>query len=238
MSSVQKLDSPPKPTREKAREEERKASEREKAREEGAGAAGTTDVSISSLDQLEENRMVGKAERDLLNFILTNGTTPMNFESDSEFYQGEDPEARQTVFDFISASMEGSSFSNSIYWKIYEEYSGKYYDGDSQEDMVKSLMDNPDRTVAYVTSQLCTPRYELSVKNFTDSLMSNDSWLVKYVPRAILVYQEKRLEDRISGLNRELAAASAEDQTAIMKRIMTLQRAKKAVKVKLGREKE
>ena len=225
-------------TREKAREEERKASEREKAREEGAGAAGTTDVSISSLDQLEENRMVGKAERDLLNFILTNGTTPMNFESDSEFYQGEDPEARQTVFDFISASMEGSSFSNSIYWKIYEEYSGKYYDGDSQEDMVKSLMDNPDRTVAYVTSQLCTPRYELSVKNFTDSLMSNDSWLVKYVPRAILVYQEKRLEDRISGLNRELAAASAEDQTAIMKRIMTLQRAKKAVKVKLGREKE
>ena len=68
--------------------------------------------------------------------------------------------------------------------------------------------------------------------------MSNESWLVKYVPRAILVYQEKRLEDKIIGLNGELKTASVEGQTAIMKRIMTLQRAKKAVKVKLGREKE
>ena len=240
-------------TMERAQEERRKAKEREMARNEGTPEAGdaepagenvpvrqtgTVDASVTTIEQLEENRTVGKAERDLLNFILTNGTSPMNFESDSEFYQGEDPEARQTVFDFISASMDGSSFSNSIYRKVYEEYSEKYYDGDAQESIVKSLMDSPDRTTAYVTSQLCTPRYELSVKNFTDSLMSNESWLVKYVPRAILVYQEKRLEDKIIGLNGELKTASVEGQTAIMKRIMTLQRAKKAVKVKLGREKE
>ncbi len=232
----------------KAREEELKEAERARRRveaglppeiqDEAPAAAEDSPVPAASLEQMENDRVVGKAERDLLGFILTYGTYPMKFESDSEFYQGDSEDEMQSVFDFITASLGESSFSNSVYKKVYDAYGNLYYEGYSQEAMVKTLMDGPDREAAFVASQLCTSPYELTVKNFKDSLMSVESWLVKFVPRAILVYQGKRIESMLGGLSRELESASAEEQIEIMKKMTTLQRASQNIKVKLGREKE
>ncbi len=144
----------------------------------------------------------------------------------------------QTVFDFIDASLEDPTFENSIYRKIYETYAELYYEGDSQTEIVKALLDSPDRNTAYVAAQLSAPPFELTVKNFSDSLMSVESWLVKYVPRAILVYQEKRVEERLALLNEELRTLPPEGQEPIIKKLMTLQKAKRSINVKLGRDKE
>ena len=196
----------------------------------------------TGLDALIDNRIMGTAERDLLNFILTYGTTKLEFSSDSDFYTGSDEET-QTVFDFIDQALEGdkSGFSNSVFQRAYEAYSKDYYDGYSQEEIVKRLMDGQDRDVAYVAAQLSTDeRYDLSIDNLRNSMMAKTSWLTLYVPKAILVFQKCRLENREEMLReslRQAQSASAADRIMeIMQDILKVQKALKVVKVRLGRE--
>ncbi len=196
----------------------------------------------TGLDALIDNRIMGTAERDLLNFILTYGTTKLEFSSDSVFYTGSDEET-QTVFDFIDQALEGdkSGFSNSVFQRAYEAYSKDYYDGYSQEEIVKRLMDGQDRDVAYVAAQLSTDeRYDLSIDNLRNSMMAKTSWLTLYVPKAILVFQKCRLENREEMLRESLRQAqSASDGDRIMEimqDILKAQKALKIVKVRLGRE--
>ena len=186
---------------------------------------------------------MAKAERDLLNFILTYGTTRLEFQSDSDFYI-EDEEERQTVFEFISQALEadGTVFANSAYQATLDAYSDLYYEGYSQDEIVKRLLDGADRTVAYVTSQLSTDeRYELTIKNLRDAMMSKGSWLTKYVPKAILVFQNCRLEDREYKLKEELrkaqTVADTDREERLLLEIHKVGKAIKAVKVRLGREK-
>lgn len=197
----------------------------------------------TGLDALIDNRIMATAERDLLNFILTYGTTKLEFQSDSVFYSGSDEDAL-TVFDFIGQALEGdnSQFANSVFRKVYEAYSKDYYEGYSQDEIVKRLMDGEDRDMAYVAAQLSTDeRYDLSVKNLRQSMMSKGSWLTIYVPKAILVYQQSRLEDKENELKERLGeaqAASDDDRVLeIMQEMLKVQKALKMVKVRLGREK-
>ena len=197
----------------------------------------------TGLDALIDNRIMATAERDLLNFILTYGTTKLEFQSDSAFYSGSDEDAL-TVFDFIGQALEGdnSQFANSVFRKVYEAYSKDYYEGYSQDEIVKRLMDGEDRDMAYVAAQLSTDeRYDLSVKNLRQSMMSIGSWLTIYVPKAILVYQQSRLEDKENELKERLGeaqTASDDDRVLeIMQEMLKVQKALKMVKVRLGREK-
>ena len=197
----------------------------------------------TGLDALIDNRIMATAERDLLNFILTFGTTKLEFQSDSAFYSGSDEDAL-TVFDFIGQALEGdnSQFANSVFRKVYEAYSKDYYEGYSQDEIVKRLMDGEDRDMAYVAAQLSTDeRYDLSVKNLRQSMMSKGSWLTIYVPKAILVYQQSRLEDKENELKERLGeaqTASDDDRVLeIMQEMLKVQKALKMVKVRLGREK-
>ena len=195
------------------------------------------------LDALEENKIMAKAERDLLNFILANGSTLLEFQSDSEFHS-EDEEDAQTVFDFISQAIEadGISFVNSVYKTTYDAYSEAYYEGLSQDEIVKRLLDGPDRNVAFVAAQLSIDeRYDLSIKGLWDAMMSKGSWLTKYVPKAILVFHACRLEDKEHSLREDLknaqTACDQDREVEIMKDLMRVRKAIKAVKVRLGREK-
>lgn len=197
----------------------------------------------TGLDALIDNRIMATAERDLLNFILTYGTTKLEFQSDSAFYSGSDEDAL-TVFDFIGQALEGdnSQFANTVFRKVYEAYSKDYYEGYSQDEIVKRLMDGEDRDMAYVAAQLSTDeRYDLSVKNLRQSMMSKGSWLTIYVPKAILVYQQSRLEDKENELKERLGeaqTASDDDRVLeIMQEMLKVQKALKMVKVRLGREK-
>ena len=244
-------------TRSKRLMEEKKAADRERRQAQAASVASTgsaTDaapvaepveatVQRTGLDALIDNRIMATAERDLLNFILTYGTTKLEFQSDSDFYSGSDEDAL-TVFDFINQALEGdnSGFENSVFRKAYEKYSQDYYEGYSQEEIVKHLMDGEDRDVAYVAAQLSTDeKYELSVKNLRQSMMSRGSWLTLYVPKAILVFQQSRMENRDSELKEQLqeaqTASDGERVMEIMQEMLKVQKALKLVKVRLGREK-
>ena len=207
------------------------------------GLSSTAAPATDDLSSLEENPIMAKAERDLLSFILTYGTTNLEFQSDSEFYS-EDEEDVQTVFEFISQAIEadGTVFANKAYQDTYDAYSEEYYNGYSQNEIVRHLLDGEDRIVAFVAAQLSTEeRYELSIKNLRDAMMSKGSWLTKFVPKSILVFQACRLEDKEHSLKEDLKEAQnngdQDHEMEILKSLVNLRKAIKTVKVRLGREK-
>lgn len=191
------------------------------------------------IEALENDSIMGKGERGLLNFVLTDGTSKLVFETDAP---DEKEEEAPTVFDYISQALEDDDveFTNDIYRNIWNAYSKEYYDGYSQEIIVRHLLDSEDRQVAFVTAQLSNDeRYKLSVKDLRDSLMSHDSWLAKYVPKAILVFQSCRLDRRLTDLRNQLEAFQKEgdesSQPKVMDEIMRLQKLQLTVRQRLGR---
>lgn len=184
-----------------------------------------------------ENKTLAQAEADILFFLLMYGKDNLDFESDSEFYPGDD-DSRQNVSDFIRASFtDGSQMVNSVYARIFEEYFRQYDEGKTQEQILKALLDSPDRQMADVCSGISTRKYQLTVDRFENSLTATSSWLVMFVPKAIMVYAQKRIQDRIESLRRKLPDASQNEEAAILENIVKLQSALRRVKQKIGREK-
>ena len=187
---------------------------------------------------LEEDKILAPSERELLTFILQYGRTPLQFETDSEFF---DPEGAQTVADFIDSALSSDDihFGNKAYEATYNAYFGLYDQGLEQDALVLALLNGEDRTVAQVAGDLATEKYELTVHNFTDALTTTDSWLVTYVPKAILVYHDKRIQAQQAEISRKLkSGVSTEEAVQLMTRLTRLNEIKKTINIKIGRLKK
>ena len=227
-------------TREKIQGEERTQAQREAVRarrEEEAPRPQESTYSppVNELRALEtQSPLLAPSERELLGFILRDGSTPLMFESDSEFY---DPDGAQTVAEFIDTALagDGIAFENEAYHRTYESYFALYDEGKRQDEIVRDLLNGPDDTVRFVVSQLADDKYELTVKNFQASLTTRDSWLTNFVPKAILAYHIKRLQADQAVLTRELATAGADRQREIFSALERINELKKRINIKLGR---
>ena len=228
-------------TREKIQGEERTQAQREAVRarrEEEAPRPqeSTYTPPVNELRALEtQNPLLAPSERELLGFILTDGSTPLTFESDSEFY---DPEgSTQTVAEIIDTALasDGIEFANDAYRRAYEAYFALYDAGKAQDEIVRDLLNGPDDDVRFVVSQLSDDKYELTVKNFQAALTTRDSWLTNFVPKAILAYHIKRLQSDQAVLTRELATAGTDRQREIFTMLSRINELKKTINIKLGR---
>ena len=226
-------------TREKIQGEERSQAQREAVRarreEEGRPQESTYTPPVNELRALEtQNPLLAPSERELLGFILTDGSTPLTFESDSEFY---DPEGTQTVAEFIDMALSGDgiAFANDAYRRTYDAYFDLYDAGKKQEEIIRDLLNGADDAVRFVASQLSDVKYELTVKNFQAALTTRDSWLTNFVPKAILAYHIKRLQSDQTVLTRELATAGPDRQREIFASLERINELKKKINIKLGR---
>lgn len=211
-----------------------------------SGAAGTQVQSRTEPEEpapvqewTEENRLLAPSEKDLLSFLLTHGCDELDFPSDSEYYSG-DEDFKPSVADFIRDALEadGTKMANSAYAAVYDAYMALYDEGLAQDDIVKRLLDSPDRTVASVAAQLSTHKYMITVKAFENALTTVPSWLAAQVPRAIMCYADCRISDRLEQLRRTLSEElSPEVQTASMQEMVKLQAARKRIRKMIGREK-
>ena len=242
-------------TREGMIEEARKEREREQRRDEAAirrgelpPPPGIEDIpgvaefrrlpEAPRLSTLEEDAMLAPSEQELLRFILRDGRTPLEFATDSPFYAGEDT---RSVAVFIDEALAADDlvFSNSCYRKVYDAYFELYDRGMDQDAIVRALLDRPDRAVAMVTGELLEEKYQLTVKSFSNSMTARGSWLVNYVPRAILAYQDKRMQKEGAQLAADLKAATGmEEQIRILKRIENVNSIRRMLQNKLGRDKK
>ena len=247
-------------SRQKMIEEERKEAERERIREERAEANAVVPevsvnadvapsqvvpeqpVPVTSAPVGFESPVLQPSEKDLLGFILRNGMSPLEFESDSPYYE---EEGAVPVADFIRDALDGHEFANTSYRRVYDEYF-RLYDGDpalTQTDIVRKLMDSPDRAMADMVADFVEDRYQLTVKNFKDSMTAESSHLVLNVPKAILVYNSLRVKAQEMEITERLKELKHEEQTDdVMKEqfdlLIKLQKTaelRKSIVEKLGR---
>ena len=186
---------------------------------------------------LPSGNILEPSERELLGFILQDGCSPLRFESDSEFY---DADNVPTVAEFIDAAFAADDIHLSLpaFEATYQAWFQLYDEGKEQQDILMALLNGEDREIAAVVADLSTEKYELTVHNFTDALTTHDSWLVTYVPRAILAYHDKRLSAAQKDITRQLATAEPEQVPALMARLGKLNEMKKTINIKLGRLKK
>ena len=186
---------------------------------------------------VEENPILAPAERELLYFLLRYGCNELDFESDSDYYSGSEQD-KPSVADFIrDAFSDGTRMANSAYAAVYDAYMELYAEGYGQDEIVKRLLDAEDRRVAAVAAELSTEKYRLTVSAFERSMTTTESWLVAQVPRSILNYAERRMQDRYETLRRALPDATAEQEAAILAEMVKVQAAQRRIRKKLGREK-
>lgn len=202
-------------------------------------SSGATIATVQLPDaSFEENRTLAPAEKDLLYFLLTYGRDPLDFETDSPYYSGSEDD-KPTVAQFIREALDddGTVFANTAYRKLYDAYMSLYDSGLDQQAIVKSLLDGEDRILADLTARFSTEKYQLTVGAFEAALTSRTTFLVVGVPKAIMVYAERRVQDRLDGLRKRLASASPAEQTPIMQEMLKLQAAQRRINQLIGREK-
>ena len=230
-------------TREKALIEEKAEADRARNREryepvrseEASETPQPQVVTPTTLSLMETDHILGASEKELLTFILQDGTSPLQFPSDSPFYREDET---TSVAEFIDNSLDGVPFANEIYRKVYDAYFVLYDEGEEQDHIIKKLLDDPDRTIAFVVAELSVEKYNLSVSDFSRSLTTRASWLVSYVPRAILVYQDKQKQVEQNEILRQLAKASTDEQAELLRRLSDVTAKKLKINQILGREKE
>ncbi len=173
-------------------------------------------------------------ERELLEFVLNSGQKSLLFDDDSEFYSTEPV----CVADFIDAALaeDGQEFVNDIYRNIYEKYFEYYEEGLSQEKIIARLMESPEEAVAAVTKDIVIPKYGISVKRFEDSRTNDSTHLVMFVPRSLLIYKRRRLDEKVLELSATLASGGEDvDGEKVMVELKELNDMKNLLNERLGR---
>ena len=174
-------------------------------------------------------------EHDLLKFILEEGCSPLEFDRDSRFYvEGE----QMTVAEFIDGILaeDETDFANISYRKVYEEYFSMYDEGLEQQQIQTRLLNSMDEQVAAVARELLIEKYQITVKNYEQSLTATATRLVQFVPKTLMTYQCRRVEQILKQLTADLATAVDEAaQIDILTKISEYNKARTRLNKELGR---
>ncbi|MBR5141542.1 MAG: DNA primase [Bacteroidales bacterium] len=173
-------------------------------------------------------------EKELLGFVLEEGCSPLEFDRDSRYYvEG----AVSNVADFIDGTLadDGIDFLNTSYAKTYEAFFELYGEGLSQLQIQQRLLNSMDEEIAAVAKEILIEKYQITVKNYEQSMTSVSSRLVMFVPKSLMAYQCKRVELDLKHLMKELETADMERQMEILAKITELNKIRTMLKNELGR---
>lgn len=183
-----------------------------------------------------DDAYLAPCEKELLGFIVESGDDPLIFDKDSEYYTGEQP---SSVAEFIDSALSADDlgFVNSLYRKVYDEYFRMYDEGLTQEQIRNRLMNSEDNEIRTVTSDLLEDKYMITVENYRNSLTSKTTMLARFVPKSVMAYQGKRIDEMLRKCSADLEAASddVEVQIGLIKRIDDLNRLRAKLNNRLGR---
>ena len=182
-----------------------------------------------------EEPYLAPCERDLLKFILEEGCTPLDFDRDSKFYiEGESVNVAEFI-DGILAD-DDAFFVNTAYRTVYDEYFRLYDEGLSQQQIQSRLMNIMDSQIADVAKHMLIEKYQITVKNYEQSLTAVATRLVQYIPKTLMTYQCKKVELILKELTAELARTEdSERQMEIMEQMGAYNRARTRLNKELGR---
>lgn len=183
-----------------------------------------------------DDTYLAPCEKELLGFIVESGDDPLIFDRDSEYYTGDQP---SSVAEFIDSALSADDlgFVNSLYRKVYDEYFRMYDEGLTQEQIRNRLMNSEDKDVRTVTSDLLEDKYMITVENYRNSLTSKTTMLARFVPKSVMAYQGKRIDEMLRKCSSDLEAAAddVEAQIRLIKKIDDLNRLRARLNNRLGR---
>ena len=189
----------------------------------------------SAEGQRLEEPYLAPCERDLLKFILEEGCTDLDFDRDSRFYiEGE----TVNVAEFIDGILadDDASFVNTAYRRVYDEYLRMYDECLTQQQIQTRLLNSMDAQISDVAKELLIEKYQITVKNYEQSLTAVSTRLVQYIPKTLMTYQCKKVELILKELTAELASATdPERQVEIMEKMGDYNRARTRLNNELGR---
>ncbi|MBQ6710175.1 MAG: DNA primase [Bacteroidales bacterium] len=174
-------------------------------------------------------------EKELLGFILEEGCSELQFDVDSKYYvEGE----QVNVAEFIDGTLadDDADFVNQSYRKVYDEYFRMYDEGLTQQQMQTRLLNSMDPEIAAVAKELLIEKYQITVKNYEQSLTAVSTRLVQFIPKTLLAYHCKKVEMILKDLTGRLAAEQDPDrQVEILAQISDYNRARTRLNNELGR---
>ena len=174
-------------------------------------------------------------EHELLKFILEYGCTELLFDRDSRYYvEGE----TINVAEFIDSTLaeDEQDFENQSYRKVYEEYFRLYDEGLLQQQIQNRLLNSSNQEIVEVAKELLIEKHKLTVANYEKSMTATATMLVQFVPKALMIYQVKKLDKMISDLMSGLSTnEDLEAQVEILTRISDLTRTRTMLNKELGR---
>ncbi len=200
---------------------------------------GIAGQAVSGEGLLLNDRYLAACEKELLGFVLNNGQDMLEFDRDSQYWT----EEQSNVADFIDASLaaDDEAFANDIYRKTYEQYFTYYEEGLDQQQITRRMMEGQDREIARVTQDLVIPKYDITVRSFEGSMTAQSTRLVTFVPRSVLIYKEKRVDEKIRECTSRLMAIPAENEEETEQTLLELKQlndTKTLLNEKLGRRPE
>ena len=174
-------------------------------------------------------------EKELLGFILEEGCSELQFDVDSKYYvEGEEI----NVAEFIDGTLadDEEDFVNQSYRKVYDEYFKMYDEGLTQQQMQARLLNSMDPEIAAVAKELLIEKYQITVKNYEQSLTATSTRLVQFIPKTLLAYHCKKIELILKSLTAELTTEQDPDrQIEILAKISDYNRARTKLNNELGR---
>ena len=111
-----------------------------------------------------------------------------------------------------------------------------YQEGLTQQQIQQRLLNSMDEETAAVAKDILIEKYEITVKNYDQSMTAEATRLVMFVPKSLLVYQAKRVEMEVKDKMEEVQQTSdPERQMALLAEITALNKVRTAINNELGR---
>lgn len=184
--------------------------------------------------QLEAGSSINELEHELIKYLLKYGT--QNF----EYTEGK-KSTELNVAEVIISNLDqnGITMKNPTFRKIYEEYKSMR---EAQEPIeINHFINHPDPEVCNVVVDLLTydENYPISKlwKRFDIVVESEQDRLPTALPRAVILYKSKVIDDIIAELRLRLndTSLSEEEQIEITQQITILNQERKSISKKLER---
>ena len=180
------------------------------------------------------NPYLEACEKELLGFVLEDGCTELLFDKDSRYFS--DPPV--TVADFIDGTLADSEliFVNPSYDKVYELYFAMYQEGLTQQQIQQRMLNSEDLEVATVAKEILIEKYQITVKNYEQSMTAVSTRLAMFVPKSLLAYQCKRVDlqvrEKMDALN---SVTDSDIQLTLLSEINALNKIRTMLNNELGR---
>ena len=205
-----------------------------------AGQATTyTERTATAAPELINDRFFAPCEKEIAYYLVKFGNEELRFHPGAIDYDPEKPDFTITVADYIRNSMDedGLQIKNPLYRRIYDEYflNAPMYG----KEIANYFMHHPEEAVAEEVLDYFYDRHVITIKEFADTLPTEETTLSETIPKLMLIYKSKVIDSIMRDKMEEISKAQKEGDSrkldALMKQFIKISSLKKKYAKELKR---